>query len=265
MKKLALFFTTIVLCCLLSGCVNHDLDATLAHGAKRLSGSQLRELVNGSAVQLAGFGQQATVEFTGDGTMTGTNTAGEKDKGGWQVKGDELCLHFKKWLQGDTLCYRVVAEGNTYQLFSRKGMMIYDLTVLTPGGHGATNHPLLPSTTPAASMERAGQPLSMGAATASGLESTVVTVTPQAVSDVEFLIRQSAQNCPGCNLAHAQLAGQRLMGANLQGANLTGADLSHANLRRANLRGANLYRANLKGADLSGADLTGANLAEAIR
>ncbi len=262
MTRKNLLLPIIGLLFLLGGCVSHDLDATLAQGAKRLTGSQLRELVNGSAVELAGFGQKATVEFSGDGTMTGTNTAGDKDKGAWQVKGDELCLHFKKWVQGDALCYRVAGDDKGYQLFSRKGMMIYDLTVITPGLSTDPRTPLTPKAAPAhqggadhpASSERASVP-----------ESEVVPVTRQTVEDVQYLIRQSAQNCPGCNLAHAQLAGQTLIGANLQGANLTEADLSQANLRRANLRGANLYRANLQGADLAGADLTGANLTEAIR
>lgn len=262
MTRKDLLLPIIGLLFLLGSCVSHDLDATLAQGAKRLTGSQLRELVNGSAVELVGFGQKATVEFSGDGTMTGTNTAGEKDKGAWQVKGDELCMHFKKWVQGDALCYRVAGDGKTYQLFSRKGMMIYDLTVITPGLPAETRTPLTPQTAPA-SQGNADHPAS--SEMASVPERGVVPVTRQTVEDVQYLIRQSAQNCPGCNLAHAQLAGQTLIGANLQGANLTEADLSHANLRRANLRGANLYRANLQGADLAGADLTGANLTEAIR
>lgn len=263
MKKILCLLPAIALLFLLGGCVGHDLDATIAHGAKQLSASQLRELVNGSTVQLAGFGQQATVEFSGDGTMSGKNTAGEKDKGRWQVRKDELCIHFKKWVQGDARCYRVAASGDTYQLFSRKGMMIYDLTVITPGLPDTPMIPLTQPATPAYHGSTAQQPSASPMPQEQQREE--VPVTRQTVEDVRYILRQNAQNCPGCNLAHAQLSGQRLMGANLQGANLTEADLSHANLRRANLRGANLYRANLQGADLAGADLTGANLSEAIR
>lgn len=244
---------------LLTGCGKHELDSALQQGSKKLIGNQVSELVTGGSVRMKGYGQTATVEFSQDGILSGTNTAGEKDKGEWKVKGDELCLFFKKWGQGDIACYQVVANGSDYKLFNHKGMLLYDLSVLTSG-------------------EKSGQPDIAAKSAKEGTapsppESKVeperrpllLPVSPQAAADVDFIIRQSAQNCPGCNLAHAKLAGQTLVGANLQGANLTEADLSHANLRRANLKGANLYRADLRQADLAGADLTGANLSEAIR
>ena len=255
MKNSYRLIPTLGLLLLLSSCANHDLNAALEGGSKKLSARQVRELVNGSSVRLDGYGQEATVEFTGDGALNGTNTSGEKDKGEWQMKGDALCLHFKKWGLGDRVCYHVVSNNNAYQLFNRKGMKIYELTVLTPGEKEEDTAPPISGTAP--------RPSSPAAETAPQPE--VLPVSPHATADVEFLIRQSAQNCPGCNLANVNLSGQTLIGANLQGANLTEADLSHANLRRANLRGANLYRANLRQADLAGADLTGANLSEAIR
>ena len=260
MKNFHRLLPTLGLLFLLGSCANHELKASLPEGAKKLSARQVRELVNGSSVRLDGYGQQATVEFTGDGGMTGNNTSGEKDKGEWQMKGDALCLQFKKWAQGDRLCYQVVGNGNDYQLFNRKGMQIYELTVLTPGEKVETSATAATASSDSASAVRQASP-----ATETAPQPEVLPVSPQAAADVEFLVRQSAQNCPGCNLAHVNLSGQTLVGANLQGANLTEADLSHANLRRANLRGANLYRANLRQADLAGADLTGANLSEAIR
>lgn len=259
MKKNSLLLSMIGLAFLLTNCGKHDLDSAIQQGGKKLVAAQVNELVLGSSVRMDGYGQTATVEFRQDGTLSGSNTAGEKDKGQWKVKDDFLCLSFKKWGQGDSVCYQVVQNGNEYKLYNRKGMLFYDLSVLTPGEQKALPH--------------IAQPLSREEAAPSPSETTVTPThsqpilapSPQAAADVDFIIRQSAQNCPGCNLAHAQLAGQTLIGANLQGANLTEANLSHANLRRANLRGANLYRADLRQADLAGADLTGANLSEALR
>lgn len=245
---------------LLNGCASQDLNSTLRQGAKKLGSGQVRELVDGSSVQLAGYGQEATVEFNGDGTMVGTNTSGGKDKGVWQVKGDELCLRFKKWAEGDGHCYQVVGDGSAYQLFSHKGMMIYGLTVLTPGAREESSGAAAAPPTAAGSDDHRPTAEAEPAPIAE-----TMPITPQVAADITYLVRQRAQNCPGCNLAGTNLAGQTLVGANLQGANLAEADLSNANLRRANLKGANLYRANLKGADLAGADLTGANLTEAIR
>jgi hypothetical protein len=257
MKKHHGLFPAIALMLLLNGCASHSAESIHQGNSKKLSVGQIRELVNGSSVHLEGYGQSATVEFSHDGTLAGTNISGEKDTGDWQVKRGKLCLHFKKWGQGDKLCYLVEGSGSAYQLFNGKGMMIYDLTVLTPGGHEVKSDPQSPLAIKAADHPSSAKP-----------EAPVATenlpITPQVAADLDFIIRQNAQNCPGCNLAHAHLAGQSLVGANLEGANLAEADLSHANLRRANLKGANLYRANLTGADLAGADLTGANLTEAI-
>jgi len=261
MKRNYLVFPLIGIAFLLTNCGKHDIDSAIQQGAKKLVANQVNELVFGSSVRMDGYGQTATVEFRQDGALTGTNAVGEKDKGEWKVKGDELCLFFKKWGQGDKICYQVVQNGSDYKLYNRKGMLFYELSVITPGEkndqHDSTSTP-----TKEGSAEHPSPPKSQITPDHS---EPILPTSPQAAADVDFIIRQSAQNCPGCNLAHAQLAGQTLIGANLQGANLPEADLSHANLRRANLRGANLYRANLRQADLAGADLTGANLSEAIR
>lgn len=259
MKKISHILLLISLVFLLTNCVKHELDSAIQQGAKKLIGKQVSDLVSGSSVKMEGSSQSATIEFQQKGTLSGTNTSGEKDKGEWKVRGDDLCLLFKKWGQGDIICYQVVQNGSDFKLYNRKGMFSYDLSVITPGENGV--QPEI-----AAKPVDRSQPLpSSESRVATETYPASVPVSPQAAADVTFFIRQSAQNCPGCNLAHAKLSGQTLIGANLQGANLTEADLSHANLRRANLRGANLYRADLRQADLAGADLTGANLSEALR
>jgi len=241
---------------LLAQCVGLNGKPAALEGLKTLTATQLRELVDGSSISMNGYGQTATVEFNQDGSLSGSNRGGEKDSGQWKVMEDELCLRFKKWGAGDVNCYRVVErEGKKYELFNRKGMPTYDLIVVSPG-----EKPTPATTTPPAQTVNA----SPSAAASPASAPAPVQASPHAADDVDFIIRHNAQNCPGCNLAHAKLSGQTLVGANLQGANLTEADLSHANLRRANLKGANLYRADLRGADLAGADLTGANMTEAI-
>lgn len=258
MKNLKILIPSLGLALFLSACGSHELDSALQHGAKKVSSAQLSVLVDGSTMTLEGYGQKASVEFNRHGTLAGKNTSGETDKGEWKIKGEELCLRFKKWGQGDSACYQVVENGGSYQLFNHKGMQIYTMSVAVAG-----DTPEAPASAGQRHEVATGSPTPAGGSS-SAPSREALSVSPQATADVNFIIRQSAQNCPGCNLAHAQLSGQNLVGANLQGANLTEADLSRANLRRANLRGANLYRADLRQADLSGADLTGANLSEAI-
>src|ERR1700756_4707770 len=65
----------------------------------------------------------------------------------------------------------------------------------------------------------------------------------------EFLAGR-IKDCPGCDLAGANLKRFDLTQADLAGANLAGANLHRAQLTRVNLSGANLTGANLNKADL---------------
>jgi uncharacterized protein YjbI with pentapeptide repeats len=73
-------------------------------------------------------------------------------------------------------------------------------------------------------------------------------------------------DCPGCNLAGADLTNTCVKAKNLTGANFDGAtavlmcmsyaNFSNATFRKTDLSGANLAHADLDGADLSGAVMT---------
>jgi uncharacterized protein YjbI with pentapeptide repeats len=73
-------------------------------------------------------------------------------------------------------------------------------------------------------------------------------------------------DCPGCNLAGADLTNTCVKAKNLTGANFDGAtavlmcmsyaNFSNATFRKTDLSGANLAHANLDGADLAGAVMT---------
>nr|MBF0220671.1 pentapeptide repeat-containing protein [Desulfobulbaceae bacterium] len=166
-------------------------------------------------------------------------------------------MRFYQWGEKQTLCYLVYESNNDFLLFNNKGMQLYSFTLLEKGstnfeeGISHTSSKTNANNSADEAIKDAHQP-------------EKITITPKTTEDVQFIVRQTAQNCPGCNLAKARLAGQVLIGANLEGANLAEADLSNTVLRRANLRGANLYKTNLQDANLMGADLTGANLTEAV-
>ena len=70
-------------------------------------------------------------------------------------------------------------------------------------------------------------------------------------------------DCPGCDLAGADLRRRDLAEADLSGANLDGAVLHRANLRGADLSGASLVRANLNRANLTFANARDADLTRA--
>ena len=65
---------------------------------------------------------------------------------------------------------------------------------------------------------------------------------PASAQTAADFIAGKTKDCPGCNLAGANLKRR-----NLAGANLSGADLTDASFHRSNLRGANFSGANLTG------------------
>jgi uncharacterized protein YjbI with pentapeptide repeats len=88
--------------------------------------------------------------------------------------------------------------------------------------------------------------------------SSAVAANPEQVQELI-----TTGQCPGCDLAGADLIGAHLIGADLRNANLTGANLSHANLEGADLTGANLTRANLTKTYLTNASMAKATLSHA--
>jgi len=242
----------------LFGCSTERIDSAVKNGATKLSGHEIRELLTGSTVKSQGYGQEAEIKYLGNGNLSAKNKDNDKDVGVWQVDNNEmLCIKFRKWGQGDKLCYWLYKEGREYKQFNKSGILAYSFTITEQGGskfqEGVTF------------TDQKSKTVSETTSASPQNTATRISVPAQPISpeDLKFIVRKTARNCPGCNLAHAQLSGANLLNANLEGANLTGADLSGTVLRHANLEGANLYKTNLRGANLSGANLTGANLTDA--
>ncbi len=241
------------------GCGTENLNTAVENGAKKLSGHDIRILLTNSTVKSTGYGEEAEIKYLQNGKLSAKNNDQEKDTGLWQIDNQErLCLKFKNWGQGDKICFQVYQEGKEYKQFNTSGLLAYTFTVTEQGRQFQEG---ISYTAP--KTKETAQAINKDTdftSTQGSLDSS----PPKSPTDIHFIIKQHAQNCPGCNLAKAELAGANLLNANLEGANLAEANLRDALLRRANLKGANLYKSNLQGADLSGADLTGANLTDAI-
>jgi hypothetical protein len=258
MKRLIFLLLLLSLAVILSGCGTKNLESAVNKGAVQLDGAALKKLFTGSTVHASGYGQEAEIIFHENNKLSATNTNKEKDSGKWSVRDDDLlCMQFYQWGEKQTLCYLVYDQDNNLLLFNKQGLQLYSFTITEKGPVNLEEeiHYSSPSEEKIKSPATSASPESK--------QPPPIPFTRKTAEDVQFILRQTAQNCPGCNLAKAQLSGHILIGANLEGANLTEADLSDAVLRRANLQGANLYKANLRDADLMGANLTGANLTEA--
>ncbi len=220
-------------------------------------------------------------------------------------EGGELCLKFGKWWYGDMRCFTVWPEGNRYLFMRGDGGLAYHATRLAANPaplaamaaaeldknkqrasfrktaeEGDESTAAAPGTEPVAARPDGKRSsyrgtLSAGdtAPTDSAPASTATAAAPAPApltapmsgGELKNTVRWLARDCPGCNMAQADLRGADLVAADLKGADLRGANLREANLRRAKLQGANLEtavleHANLPGADLKGANLRGANL-----
>lgn len=263
MKNICSSFVLSLFLIFLSGCGAKTLDDAIEHGAKKLSHADLFELLSGSTVEAKGYGSVAKITYNADGKLNASNNAGDTDKGVWEITdADQLCIQFNKWGEKDRLCYHVYEAGTTYKQFNSKGMQIYTFTILEKGsgaiieGISFTNQSI-----PVTSKTQINRAVN-GQSSAPQYQMNT-ELSPRAASDIEYIFRETARDCPGCNFAGRDFSGVDLMGANLEGANMSGTDLSKALLKRANLKGANFYKANLQGANLKGADLTGANFSGA--
>ena len=85
-----------------------------AHGGDKLSSSELRQLAPGQyAVNVMGL-VSMTVSMRANGVITG-QAKGEKDRGLWRVKGEQLCIAWSKWNDGKTSCAALSGDNGSYR------------------------------------------------------------------------------------------------------------------------------------------------------
>lgn len=259
MKTILTVTLSLALLFSVGGCGAKNLEKAVKDGAKKLDQADLAELLTGSTVETKGYGSVAKITYKNDGKLSATNNAGDNDTGSWELNdAEQLCIQFSKWGEKDRICYQVYQDGDTYKLFNTKGMQVYTFTILEQGP-GTIVEGITFNDQSAAPPEQTRINRAINGQQAPRYQMST-ELTPKVAADIEYLFRETAKDCAGCNFADRDFSGVNLMGANLEGANLSGANLSKALLKRANLKGANFYKANLSGANLKGADLTGANL-----
>jgi hypothetical protein len=261
-KRRILVVPALLLLAHLYGCSAVTLRQLAAEGKQPLTREQLAALLPDASLRLAAIDYDGILQFRPDGQLAVKDRLGQAEKGTWEITGDnQLCLKFGRRHYGDSRCYSIVKDNNSYIFFTANGARSYTGTLNSPPPAGKTADvsrppkPGVPEQQSGGGIDQAG-PV---AKTENGKGG------PPGFSEEEktHTLVQLARNCPECNLYGIDLKNAALGGANLAKANLAGADLSGTNLSRANLSGANLAGARLINTDLSGADLSGSNLAGA--
>ena len=79
-----------------------------------LGSAQLKNLAPGRyKVTLMGVSNM-TVALSGNGTILGAAN-GAKDKGHWNLNGNQICIGWNNWLGGSTRCSGLMREAGYYQ------------------------------------------------------------------------------------------------------------------------------------------------------
>ncbi len=258
------------------GCAPSTLNTAEKGGKSALEARQIYDLVSGNTMQLTAYDFSGQLYFQSDGRLAGHDFHNQRDSGSWDISAENrLCLKFALWYYGDLKCYSLVpAQANdTYSFFAPNGAAYYTGS-LQPGDVAGLTEQIqkqvksekprrylreefASGTTKAAAEAEPAKQASPQPQTSTGNDGQLSGATAATT------VRRLARNCPGCNLAGADLKEIELVNANLAGADLSRADLRYSNLRRANLAGADLSNARLTYANLPGADMRGCNLRNA--
>ena len=94
-------------------------SAAVPASADQLSGSELKQFVNGKRVYLATpFGGEFPLNYKRTGVVTGDGSAlglgkflAPTESGRWWVKGENLCQQWPTWYDGRTTCFRIKKTG----------------------------------------------------------------------------------------------------------------------------------------------------------
>ena len=259
-------------CIAIAGCGPATLKKAEEKDGPALGARAIYDLVAGNSMQLTAYDFNARIFFDKDGRMSALDEEGQRDFGSWDISAENrLCLKFRLWYYGDLKCYSIVpGAGSEITFFTTNGASYYSGTIKQ--GDPANLAAKMPTKKSKRFLRTEFATEQSGAAGTAAPAGTASAPAEQTVKQPEAssldnedpgAVRRLARNCPGCNLAGADLKELDLVKANLEGADLSRADLRYANLRRANLAGADLSAARLNHANLPGADLRKCNLRNA--
>ena len=93
--------------------------APVPANADQLSGSELKQFVNGKRVYLATpFGSEFPLNYKRTGVVTGDDSAlglgkffAPTESGRWWVRGENLCQQWPTWYDGKATCFRIKKTG----------------------------------------------------------------------------------------------------------------------------------------------------------
>ena len=97
------------------GYLIHEIAPSAAQDGPPMNKEQIIELLSGNTIKGSGY----KIYYAPDGTHRGKEGS-YRDTGAWTVFDDHYCVRWKKWAQGQELCWELRRDGNTVY---RKGLV----------------------------------------------------------------------------------------------------------------------------------------------
>jgi hypothetical protein len=91
-----------------------DPNAAQASDANTITGGELQDLFPGQFKVVVRGVLKLYISAQQDGSLFARQT-GKSDTGTWEIRADQLCIKFSKWLKGRMRCSRVVEASGWYK------------------------------------------------------------------------------------------------------------------------------------------------------
>ena len=89
-------------------------NAGASSAGEMLSAKEIKKFIPGRAKAKI-MGSKVTMRMSRGGSLS-AKWDGERDTGVWRVAKNQLCIKFKKWMNGATRCSSVSRIGNSYRV-----------------------------------------------------------------------------------------------------------------------------------------------------
>ncbi len=89
-------------------------NTSASSAGEMLSAKEIKKFIPGRAKAKI-MGSKVTMRMSRGGSLS-AKWDGERDTGVWRVAKNQLCIKFKKWMNGATRCSSVSRTGNSYRV-----------------------------------------------------------------------------------------------------------------------------------------------------
>jgi hypothetical protein len=117
----AMRFSTLLLAAILAATVLPIRQASALDSPRPLSGRELQVLLLGNTLIGADQDGPFWMYYPNAATLWGRSASGDVDVGEWWIENDSYCRAWRRWFEGRTRCWQMMAEGDVLLWYSLDG------------------------------------------------------------------------------------------------------------------------------------------------